>query len=80
VVAEEGGGAAESVRPGITGWLASLADTASLAQAINTAISLSAEKRAELARAAQEHVRRHYSLARSNERLLALYERLSQGS
>jgi len=80
VVAEEGGGAAESVRPGITGWLAGLADTASLAQAINTAISLSAEKRAELARAAQEHARRHYALARSNERLLALYERLSQGS
>ena len=80
VVAEEGGGAAESVRPGITGWLAALADSASLAQAINTAISLSTEKRAELARAAQEHVRRHYSLVRSNERLLALYERLSQGS
>ena len=80
VVAEEGGGAAESVRPGITGWLAALADSASLAQAINTAISLSTEKRAELARAAQEHVRRHYSLVRSNERLLALYERLSPGS
>ena len=79
VVAEEGGGAAESVRPGITGWLAGLADSTSLAQAINTAISLSTEKRAELARSAQDHVRRNYSLARSNQRLLALYERLSPG-
>ena len=78
VVAEEGGGAAESVRPGITGWLAGLADATSLAQAINTAISLPTERRAELARAAQDHVRRHYSLTQSNERLLRLYERLSE--
>jgi glycosyltransferase involved in cell wall biosynthesis len=79
VIAEEGGGAAEAVRPGITGWLAALADAGSLAKAIETAISLSVERRAELARAAQEHARRHYSLARSNERLLALYDRLSGG-
>jgi glycosyltransferase involved in cell wall biosynthesis len=78
VVAEEGGGAAESVRPGITGWLAGLADSTSLAQAINTAISLPSERRAELARAAQDHVRTHYSLKQSNERLLRLYERLSE--
>jgi glycosyltransferase involved in cell wall biosynthesis len=78
VVAEEGGGAAETLRPGVTGWLAALADAGSLAQAIDTAISLSPERRAELARAAQEHARRNYSLARSNERLLALYERLSE--
>jgi glycosyltransferase involved in cell wall biosynthesis len=79
VIAEEGGGAAESVRPGITGWLAALADSGSLAKAIETALSLSAERRAELARAAQDHVRRNYSLTRSNQRLLALYERLSGG-
>jgi glycosyltransferase involved in cell wall biosynthesis len=79
VIAEEGGGAAESVRPGITGWLAALADPGSLAKAIETAITLSAERRAELARAAQEHARRNYSLARSNQRLLALYQRLSGG-
>jgi len=78
VVAEEGGGAAEAVRPGITGWLAGLADPGSLAQAINTAISLSPERRAELARAAQDHARKHYALTQSNERLLRLYERLSE--
>jgi glycosyltransferase involved in cell wall biosynthesis len=80
VVAEEGGGAAESVLPGVTGWLASLADPGSLAAALNNALSLSDERRAELARTAQDHVRRHYSLRGSNERLLALYQRLSAGA
>ncbi len=78
VVAEEGGGAAESVRPGITGWLSGLADSTSLAQAINTAISLPPERRAELARNAQDHVRKHYSLKQSNERLMRLYEKLAE--
>jgi len=78
VVAEDGGGAAEAVQPGVTGWLAGLADPTSLAQAINSAISLPTERRAELARTAQDHVRKHYSLKQSNERLLRLYERLSE--
>ncbi len=77
VVAEEGGGAAEAVRPGVTGWLAAAGDPAALAEAISQAISLSAERRAELARAAQEHVRSHFALAHSNQQLLRLYERLS---
>jgi glycosyltransferase involved in cell wall biosynthesis len=79
VIAEEGGGAGEAVQPGITGWLAALADPGSLAKTIEQAISLSPERRAELSRAAQDHARRHYALARSNERLLALYGRLSGG-
>jgi glycosyltransferase involved in cell wall biosynthesis len=78
VVAEEGGGAAESVRPGITGWIAGLADATSLAHAINAAISLPTERRAELARVAQDHVRTHYALKQSNERLMRLYERLAE--
>jgi glycosyltransferase involved in cell wall biosynthesis len=77
VVAEEGGGAAEAVLPGVTGWLASQGDATSLAEAIGKALSLGAERRAELARAAQEHVRGRYALAQSNARLLQLYERLS---
>ena len=42
-----------------------------------TSLSLTLERRAELARAAQEHVRGLYSLPESNQRLLALYERLA---
>jgi glycosyltransferase involved in cell wall biosynthesis len=77
VVAEEGGGAAELIQPGITGWLAALADAGSLASAIESALSLTDERRAEVARAAQENVRRHHALTESNARLLRLYERLS---
>jgi glycosyltransferase involved in cell wall biosynthesis len=78
VVAEDGGGAAETLRPdGVTGWLAPAGDPAALADALQAALSLSVERRAELARAAQEHVRSNYSLAQSNQQLLALYHRLS---
>jgi glycosyltransferase involved in cell wall biosynthesis len=77
VVAEEGGGAAEAVLPGVTGWVAAEDDAASLAEAIDSALSLTAERRAQLARAAQEHVRGRYALAQSNSRLLQLYERLA---
>ncbi len=48
-----------------------------LAQAISQALSLSVERRAELARAAQEHVRGRFALAHSNKQLLRLYQRLS---
>ena len=40
VVAEEGGGAAETVRAGVTGWLAPQGDPASLAEALHSALSL----------------------------------------
>ena len=80
VVAEDGGGAAETMRPGVTGWLAQAGDAAALAEALQSALSLAAERRAELARAAQEHARSHYSLPQANSRLLALYERLTAGS
>jgi glycosyltransferase involved in cell wall biosynthesis len=76
VVAAEGSGAAEAVRPGITGWLAAEGDPQSLATAIDSALSLTADRRGELAHAAQAQMREHYALADSNARLLQLYERL----
>lgn len=78
VVAEDGGGAAETLRPdGVTGWVSPAGDAAALAQSLQAALSLSAERRAELARAAQEHARTTYSLAQTNQQLLALYHRLA---
>jgi glycosyltransferase involved in cell wall biosynthesis len=77
VVAEDGGGAAEAVRPDVTGWLAPAGNPAVLAQAIAQALSLSVERRAELARAGQEHVRGRFAQAHSNQQMLRLYERLS---
>ena len=75
VVAEAGGGG-EAVLPGVTGWLAPASDAAALAEALDSALSLSLHRRAELARAAQERVRNRYALTQSNQRLLQLYERL----
>lgn len=77
VVAEEGGGAAETILPEMAGWLGGIADPASLAAAIDRALSLGEAERASLAWAAQDHVRRTYGLADSNARLLRLCERLS---
>jgi glycosyltransferase involved in cell wall biosynthesis len=76
VVAEDGGGAAETVLPGVTGWLAPAGDPQALAEALQSALSLGTERRAEVARAAQEQVRGRYSLAQANRQLLQLYERL----
>ena len=77
VVAEDGGGAAEVLLPGATGWLAAAGDAASLAGALEAALTLSPASRGELARAAQTHARTHYSLAETNRRLLELYQRVA---
>jgi len=78
VIAEDGGGAAETLLPGVTGWLAAAGDPAALAAALQEALSLGIERRAELARTAQEHVRGRYGLARADRRLVELYQRLSR--
>jgi glycosyltransferase involved in cell wall biosynthesis len=62
----------------VTGWLAPQGDAAALAEALRGALSLSTERRAELARAAQEQVRSRYGLAQSNRQLLELYDRMSR--
>ena len=78
VVAEDGGGAAEAVLPGVTGWLAPASDAAALADALQNALSLTVERRGEVARAAQEQVRSRYGLAQANRQLIDLYERMSR--
>ncbi len=77
VVAEDGGGAAEALLPGTTGWLAATNDPAALAGAIDAALSLSPPARSELVRAAQEHARSRYGLGDANERLLQLYRQIT---
>ena len=76
-VAEDGGGAAEAIRAGVTGWLTEAGSAKAMAEGLDSALGLSTERRAELARAAQDHVRARYSLAEANKRLLDLYSRLS---
>jgi glycosyltransferase involved in cell wall biosynthesis len=66
------------VLAGVTGWLTPEGDAAALAAALQAALSLTTERRAELARRAQEHVRSQYGLAQSSRQLLLLYERTLQ--
>ena len=73
VVAEDGGGAAEAFLAGATGWLAAPGDAAALAGALDTALSLSPQRRGELGIAAQNHLRSHYSLAETNRQQLELF-------
>jgi glycosyltransferase involved in cell wall biosynthesis len=77
VLAEEGGGAAEALLPGTTGWLAEANNAGSLAGALAAALSLSPQARVELARAAQNHVRERYDLVSTNRQLLQLYNSLA---
>src|SRR5476651_22927 len=74
VVAEDGGAAAEAFLPGVTGWLAAPRDAAALADALATALSLSPQRRSELAAAAQNHVRGRYGLTVTNQQLLELFQ------
>ena len=74
VVAEDGGGAAEAFVSGATGWLATPGDAAVLAGALDTALSLSPQRRGELAATAQNHVRGRYGLTVTNQQLLELFQ------
>src|SRR5476651_2006441 len=74
VVAEDGGGAAEAFLPGATGWLATPGNAAALAGALDSALSLSPQRRGELASAAQDHVRGRYGLTVTNQQLLELFQ------
>ncbi len=77
VVAIAGGGAAEAILPGVTGWVADTDGAAGLAGAVANALALDTHGRAELARRAQEHTRDRYNIAQSNERLMRLYRGLA---
>ncbi len=74
VVAEDGGGAAESFLPGVTGWLAAPRDSAALAEALDTALSLPPQARSELAITAREHVGGRYGLTETNRQQLELFQ------
>jgi glycosyltransferase involved in cell wall biosynthesis len=74
VVAEDGGAAAEAFVPGVTGWLSAPHDAAALAGALDTALSLSTERRGELAVTAREHVRSRYGLPEANRQQLELFQ------
>ena len=77
VVAEDGGGAVETILPGVTGWLSPAGDADALAGVLGQALSLDGDRRADLARRARDHVRQRFDLGTAAESLLAAYRRLA---
>jgi len=76
VIATDHGGAREVVRPGETGLLVAPDDPAALASAIHEALALPAAARADLAAAAIQHMRAHFTTRQMTDRTIAVYEEI----
>ncbi len=76
VVAFDHGGARETISAGKTGWLAAPNDVDSLAQALETALSLSQSDRDKLSTHAQSAVKRRFSVKKMTKSTLAVYKNL----
>ncbi|HJQ58973.1 MAG TPA: glycosyltransferase family 4 protein, partial [Vineibacter sp.] len=77
VVCDAGCGAVEGMVPGETGWTATPGAPSALAQALNRALALTAEQRAQLSMSAQAHVRAHFTIEAMCRRTLDLYQRVA---
>ena len=76
VVAVRHGGAVESIDEGRTGWLADPLSVDSLAEALQTALSLTPRKRRALAKDARQQMTDQFSKDMMCERTLAVYKSL----
>ena len=76
VVAFRHGGAVESIDEGRTGWLADPLSVDSLAEALQTALSLTPRKRRALAKDARQQMTNQFSKDMMCERTLAVYKSL----
>ena len=76
VVATDHGGARETILLGATGWLVPPREPAALAAAINEALSLSANERAQFAQRTVAHVVAHFSREAMCSRTIDIYEEL----
>jgi glycosyltransferase involved in cell wall biosynthesis len=73
VIAADHGGARETIRPDVTGWLVPPNDAPALAAALGAVLDLNAEARARLADHARAHVAARFGSARMCADTLALY-------
>ncbi len=76
VVAFNHGGARETISAGKTGWLAEPNNVDSLAQSLETALSLSQSDRDKLSTLAQSSVKRRFSVKKMTKSTLAVYRNL----
>jgi glycosyltransferase involved in cell wall biosynthesis len=76
VVATDHGGAAETIVPGVTGWLVPPNDPAALGRAIGAALALTSADRSLLAQHAIAHVAAHFTREQMCAKTIAVYEEL----
>jgi glycosyltransferase involved in cell wall biosynthesis len=76
VVVSDHGGAAETVQPGLTGWRVPPGDASALAEALQTALSLDPEQKAELADRARDSVLTYFTTTAMQQATLAVYREL----
>ncbi|MDD4617286.1 MAG: lipid-A-disaccharide synthase [Alphaproteobacteria bacterium] len=76
VIASDHGGAKETVIPGKTGWLVAPNDAVALAEALEEVLGLPDERKADLATAAQAHVRDHFTTAGMTSKTIDIYRDL----
>jgi glycosyltransferase involved in cell wall biosynthesis len=76
VVVSDHGGAAETVQPGLTGWRVPPGDAAALADALQIALSLDPEQKAELADRARDSVLTYFTTTAMQQATLAVYRDL----
>ncbi|MGB2436189.1 MAG: glycosyltransferase family 4 protein [Candidatus Puniceispirillales bacterium] len=76
VVAFDHGGAAESIVPDETGWLAKPVDIDDLAAAVDTALSLKPRARQQFSKRARQHVIDHFTTDLMKSKTLAIYHKL----
>ncbi|MDC1382585.1 glycosyltransferase family 4 protein [Candidatus Puniceispirillum sp.] len=75
IIAFDYGGAAESIIPGKTGWLANPGDVDSLADALSVALSLGPRQRKKMALTARQHIEEKFSTDRMCVQTLKIYRR-----
>ncbi|XDZ66663.1 glycosyltransferase family 4 protein [Alphaproteobacteria bacterium LSUCC0684] len=76
VVAFDHGGASETVEHGVTGWLATPGDAASLADCLRRALGLNLRERRAMGKAARKRVEEKFSTAMMCAKTIALYRKL----
>ncbi len=76
VIAAEGGGAAETIEPGVTGWRVPAGDAAALAATLAVVLALRQDERAALGAQARAAVLARFTAARMQAATLAVYNEL----
>ena len=76
IIATDHGGARETVRPGITGWLSQPGDALELASLLRKALALNENDRATMAALGRDNVLRRFTVEQMGQKTLDVYREL----